>query len=69
VSSSTDALPPPLHPHVSQDFDALDTMFTLDTISHLHDIDRDTFDSPHLSTFISEIVVLDKGSTTSSSSS
>jgi hypothetical protein len=51
---------------VSQDFDALDTMFTSGTVAHLHDIDRETFDSALLSTFISEIVVLDRGSTSGS---
>jgi hypothetical protein len=63
VSSSTNPPPPPIPSHVSQDFDALDTMFTLGTTTHLHDIDRETFDSAILSTFISEIVVLDRVST------
>jgi hypothetical protein len=66
VSSSTNPPPPPLPPHVSQVFYALDIMFTLGTTTHLHDIDIDTFDSALLLTFISYIVVLDKGSTSGS---
>jgi hypothetical protein len=51
---------------VSQDFDALDTMFTSGTVAHLDDLDRETFDSALLSTFISDIVGLDRGSTSGS---
>jgi hypothetical protein len=66
VSSSTDPPPNPFPPHVSQYFYALDTMFTLGNAAHLHDIDRETFDSELLLTFISKIVVLDRGSTSAS---
>jgi hypothetical protein len=55
VSSSTNPPPRPLPPHVSQDFDVFDTMFTLGTAAHIHDIDRETFASALLSTFIYEI--------------
>jgi hypothetical protein len=48
---------------VSQYFDDLDTMFTLGTTAHRHDIDINTFDHALLLTFISEIVVLERGST------
>jgi hypothetical protein len=64
VSSSTD---PPLPPHVSQASDALDTMITLGIVdAHIHDIDIETLDSALMSTFSSEIIVLDRGSTSGS---
>jgi hypothetical protein len=67
VSSSTDPPLPPLPPHVSQDFDALDTMITSGTVdAHIHDIDIETLDSALMPTFVSEIVVLDRGSTSGS---
>jgi hypothetical protein len=46
--------------HVSQDFDYLNTMFTLGIVAHL---DRETFDNALFFTFIYDIVGLDKGST------
>ena len=51
---------------MSQYFDALETMFTSGTTTHFDDLDREIFDSAFLSTFISEIDVLDRGSTSSS---
>jgi hypothetical protein len=45
---------------VPHDFDALDIMFTSSIVLHLHDIDRETFDSALLSTFVYEIIVLDR---------
>jgi hypothetical protein len=51
---------------VSQAFDALDIMFTLSTVAHIYDIDIKTLDNALLLTFIYEIVVLDRGSTSSS---
>jgi hypothetical protein len=52
---------------VSQDFDALNTMITLGIVhAHIHDIDIETLDSALFSTFVYEIVVLDKGSTSGS---
>jgi hypothetical protein len=67
VSSSIDPPPPPpFPPYVSRDFNSLDTMFTSGTTTHIRDIDRETFDSALFSTFIYEIVVLDRGSTSSS---
>jgi hypothetical protein len=54
---------PPPSPHVSQAIEALDTMFTSGTAAHLDDIDRKTFDSSLLLTFVSDIVGLDRGST------
>jgi hypothetical protein len=62
VSSSTD--PPPLPPHVSQAFDALDTMFTSGIVAQV-DLDRETFDSVLMSTFIFYIII-DRPSTFSS---
>jgi hypothetical protein len=38
-------------------------MFASSTDAHLHDIDSKPFDSVILSTFVFEIVVLDRGST------
>jgi hypothetical protein len=61
VSSYID--PPPLH--VSQDFDALDTMLTLGTIAYVDDLDRESFDSALMSTFIFDIII-DRPSTSSS---
>jgi hypothetical protein len=64
VSSSTDPPLPALPPHVSQDFDALDTMNTSGIVdAHLHDIDIEAFDSALMPTFVYEIVVLDRDST------
>jgi hypothetical protein len=67
VSSSTDPPPPPLPPHVSKSFDSLDTMITLGIVAHLHDIDIEILDSALFLTFIYEIDVLDRGSTSGSS--
>jgi hypothetical protein len=50
---------------VSQAFDALDTMFTSGIVAHLDDLDRETCDSALLSTFIFDIVGLDRGLTSS----
>jgi len=67
VSSSIDPLPPPIPPHVSNCFDSLDTMITSGTIApHIHDIDRETLDNTIFPTFVFDIVVLDRGSTSSS---
>jgi hypothetical protein len=64
VSSSTHSPLPPLPPHVSQVFYALDTMITSGIVdAHLHDIDIETLDSALISTFVSKIVSLDRGST------
>jgi hypothetical protein len=64
VSSSIDPPLPPLPRHVPKYFDALDTMITLGTIdAHIHDIDIETLDSALISTFVSYIGVLDRGST------
>jgi hypothetical protein len=52
MSSSTNPPPPP--PHVSQDFDALETMFTSGTAAKV-DLDRETFDSVLFPTFLSDI--------------
>jgi hypothetical protein len=50
-----------------QSFDAWDTMITLGIFHvHLHDIDIEILNISLLSTFVSEIVVLDKGSTSGS---
>jgi hypothetical protein len=66
VSSSTNHPRPPIHPHVSQASDALDTMITSAIVdAHIHDIDIETLDSALLPTFVYEIVVLDRGSTSS----
>jgi hypothetical protein len=40
-------------------------MFTSGTTTHVYDLDRETFDSALLSTFIFDIVGLDKSSTSS----
>jgi hypothetical protein len=49
---------------VLQVYDALDTMITSSTIdAHIHDIDIETLDSALMSTFSSQIVFLDRGST------
>jgi hypothetical protein len=67
VSSSTDHPLPPIPPHVSQDFDALDTMITSTIVDAcIHDIDIETLESALMPTFVCEIVVLDRGSTSSS---
>jgi hypothetical protein len=41
-------------------------MFTLGTIAHLDELVRETFEHALLSTFISDIVGLDRGSTSGS---
>jgi hypothetical protein len=50
---------------VSQDFDALDTMLTSCIATHVYDLDRETFDSALMSTFLSDIII---GRPTTSSS-
>jgi hypothetical protein len=67
VLSSIDPPLTPLPPHVSQAFDALDTMITSSTVNaHIHDIDIKTLDSALMPTFAYEIIVLDRGSTSGS---
>jgi hypothetical protein len=52
---------------VSQTFDALDTIITSGNVhAHLHDIDIETLDNTLLLTFVYEIIIIDKGSTSSS---
>jgi hypothetical protein len=41
-------------------------MFTLGIATHIDEIDRETFDSPLFSTFIYDIVCLDRGYASSS---
>jgi hypothetical protein len=55
----------PLPPHVSHAFDALNTLFTSDIAPHV-DLDRETFYSVVLSTFISDILGIDRPSTSGS---
>jgi hypothetical protein len=44
-------------PHVSREFDTLETMFTLGIVAQVDDIDRDIFDGVLMLTFISDVTI------------
>jgi len=50
---------------MSQDFEALNTMFTSGTIAQVDDLDRETFDYVLMSTFLSDVII-DRPSTSCS---